>query len=76
MSKIRRMPEVMYRHPMKRMSADSKCRVDVPAAAQQRFPSLFLRSQREIFDFLAALITNITQNVKPILSLNPNHTHV
>jgi RNA polymerase sigma-70 factor (ECF subfamily) len=37
----------------KRPSAD-------PAAAQQRFLSLFLRSEREIFRYVAALVPNVT----------------
>ncbi len=41
------------------MSADSKCRFHDPAA-QQRFLSLFLRSEREILRYVAALVPNIT----------------
>lgn len=42
------------------MSAESKSRFDDPAAAQQRFLSLFLRSEREIFRYVAALVPNVT----------------
>src|SRR5512147_453079 len=42
------------------MSADSKSRFEDPAAAQQRFLSLFLRSEREIFRYVAALVPNVT----------------
>jgi hypothetical protein len=38
------------------MSADSTRRFDDPTAAQQRFLSLFLRSEREIFRHVAALV--------------------
>lgn len=42
------------------MSADSQRRSDDSAAAQQRFLSLFLRSEREIFRYVAALVPNVT----------------
>jgi RNA polymerase sigma-70 factor (ECF subfamily) len=42
------------------MSADAKSRFDDPAAAQQRFLSLFLRSEREVFRYVAALVPNVT----------------
>ncbi len=42
------------------MSADSTRRSDDSAAAQQRFLSLFLRSEREIFRYVAALVPNLT----------------
>lgn len=42
------------------MSADSQCRSDDSNAAQQRFLSLFLRSEREIFRYVAALVPNVT----------------
>jgi len=42
------------------MPADSKRPADDPAAAQQRFLSLFLRSEREIFRYVAALVPNVT----------------
>src|SRR5947207_6266705 len=35
-------------------------RLDDSAAAQQRFLSLFLRSEREIFRYVAALVPNVT----------------
>ena len=41
------------------MSADSHSRFDDPAAAQQRFLSLFLRSEREIFRYVTALVPNV-----------------
>ncbi len=42
------------------MSADFKSRFEDPDAAQQRFLSLFLRSEREIFRYVAALIPSVT----------------
>ena len=42
------------------MSADSKRPFDDSNAAQQRFLSLFLRSEREIFRYVAALVPNVT----------------
>ncbi|HEY9172521.1 MAG TPA: sigma-70 family RNA polymerase sigma factor [Verrucomicrobiae bacterium] len=42
------------------MSADSQCRSDDSNAAQERFLSLFLRSEREIFRYVAALVPNVT----------------
>ncbi len=41
------------------MSADSTGRSDDSNAAQQRFLSLFLRSEREIFRYVAALVPNL-----------------
>jgi RNA polymerase sigma-70 factor (ECF subfamily) len=41
------------------MLADSKRRFDDPTGAQQRFLSLFLRSEREIFRYVAALVPNV-----------------
>lgn len=41
------------------MSSDSTCRSDGQSAAQQRFLSLFLRSEREIFRYVAALVPNV-----------------
>ena len=41
------------------MSSDSTRHLEDPAAAQQRFLSLFLRSEREIFRYVAALIPNV-----------------
>ena len=41
------------------MSADPKRHSEDPAAAQQRFLSLFLRSEREIFRYVAALVPNV-----------------
>jgi RNA polymerase sigma-70 factor (ECF subfamily) len=41
------------------MSADPKRRFDDSNAAQQRFLSLFLRSEREIFRYVAAMIPNV-----------------
>jgi RNA polymerase sigma-70 factor (ECF subfamily) len=40
------------------MSPDSERRFEDPNAAQQRFLSLFLRSEREIFRYVAALVPN------------------
>ena len=42
------------------MPADSSNRFDDSTAAQQRFLSLFLRSEREIFRYVAALVPNVT----------------
>jgi RNA polymerase sigma-70 factor (ECF subfamily) len=42
------------------MSADSKHQSGDSNAAQQRFLSLFLRSEREIFRYVAALVPNVT----------------
>src|SRR5436190_16126710 len=42
------------------MSAESKSRFGDSNAAQQRFLSLFLRSEREIFRYVAALVPNVT----------------
>ncbi len=42
------------------MSADSKRQCGDSSAAQQRFLSLFLRSEREIFRYVAALVPNVT----------------
>jgi RNA polymerase sigma-70 factor (ECF subfamily) len=41
------------------MSADSKSRSDDSTGAQQRFLSLFLRSEREIFRYVAALVPGV-----------------
>ena len=41
------------------MSSDSKRHFEDPAAAQQRFLSLFLRSEREVFRYVAALVPNV-----------------
>jgi len=41
------------------MSAGAKSGFDDPAAAQQRFLSLFLRSEREVFRYVAALVPNV-----------------
>lgn len=41
------------------MSLDSTCPVGDRTAAQQRFLSLFLRSEREIFRYVAALVPNV-----------------
>ena len=42
------------------MSADSYRRLDDSLPAQQRFLSLFLRSEREILRYVAALVPNLT----------------
>lgn len=42
------------------MSADASHRGDSTNAAQQRFLSLFLRSEREIFRYVAALVPNMS----------------
>ena len=42
------------------MSPDSTHRFEDRNAAQQRFLSLFLRSEREIFRYVAALVPNLT----------------
>ena len=41
------------------MSPDPTRNFEDPAAAQQRFLSLFLRSEREIFRYVAALVPNV-----------------
>jgi RNA polymerase sigma-70 factor (ECF subfamily) len=41
------------------MSPDSTRRSEDPAAAQQRFLSLFLRSEREVFRYVAVLVPNV-----------------
>src|SRR3954469_20748018 len=41
------------------MSPDSEHQSEDQAAAQQRFLSLFLRSEREIFRYVAALLPNV-----------------
>jgi RNA polymerase sigma-70 factor (ECF subfamily) len=41
------------------MSSDAKRNFEDRAAAQQRFLSLFLRSEREVFRYVAALIPNV-----------------
>ena len=41
------------------MSSDATRHFENPAAAQQRFLSLFLRSEREIFRYVAALVPNV-----------------
>src|SRR6187402_1798525 len=41
------------------MSSDSPRPFEDPAAAQQRFLSLFLRSEREVFRYVAALVPNV-----------------
>jgi RNA polymerase sigma-70 factor, ECF subfamily len=42
------------------MSADSTRRFEDATAAQQRFLSLFLRSEREIFRYVATFVPNVT----------------
>jgi len=41
------------------MSSDPKRQSENQAAAQQRFLSLFLRSEREVFRYVAALVPNV-----------------
>jgi RNA polymerase sigma-70 factor (ECF subfamily) len=41
------------------MTADSNNRLGDSTAAQQRFLSLFLRSEREVFRYVAALVPNV-----------------
>jgi len=41
------------------MSSDPIHRPDDPSAAQQRFLSLFLRSEREVFRYVAVLVPNV-----------------
>jgi RNA polymerase sigma-70 factor (ECF subfamily) len=41
------------------MSADSTRRFEDQSAAQQRFLSLFLRSEREVFRYVAVLVPNL-----------------
>ncbi len=57
MSKIRGAPEVGAEVP--RMSSDRPRGIDDHAAAQQRFLTLFLRSEREVFRYVAALVPNV-----------------
>ncbi len=42
------------------MSSDLKSPSEDSSAAQQRFLSLFLRSEREVFRYVAALVPNVT----------------
>jgi len=42
------------------MTADAQGHHEGPAGAQQRFLSLFLRSEREIYRYVAALVPNVT----------------
>ena len=42
------------------MAEESSRRVEDAAAAQERFLSLFLRSEREVFRYVAALVPNLT----------------
>ena len=56
MSKIHAWPEVLYSG---HMSADPNRRFEDRSASQQRFLSLFLRSEREIFRYVAALVPNV-----------------
>lgn len=42
------------------MSSDSARQLDDRSASQQRFLSLFLRSEREIFRYVAALVPHVT----------------
>lgn len=42
------------------MTRESQGRFDDSAAAQQRFLSLFLRSEREVFRYVAALVPNMS----------------
>ncbi len=42
------------------MSSDAKRPPEVSGVAQERFLSLFLRSEREIFRYVAALVPNVT----------------
>lgn len=42
------------------MPADFQLRFDASSVAQQQFLSLFLRSEREIFRYVAALVPNVT----------------
>ena len=42
------------------MSPDPERNFEDPAEAQQRFLSLFLRSEREIFRYVAVLVPNVT----------------
>ncbi|MCZ7638344.1 MAG: sigma-70 family RNA polymerase sigma factor [Verrucomicrobia bacterium] len=60
MSKARASSEVRVQKASCGMSADSHRSSDAPSAAQQRFLSLFLRSEREIFRYVAALVPNVT----------------
>jgi len=60
-SKSGGLPEVEVRHIVNGpMPADSTHRFDDSSAAQQRFLSLFLRSEREVFRYVAALVPNMT----------------
>jgi RNA polymerase sigma-70 factor, ECF subfamily len=42
------------------MSQDAPSNPDATAAAQQRFLSLFLRSEREVFRYVSALVPNVS----------------
>ena len=58
MSKNGRLLEVLI--DSEQMSADSSHREEGATAAQQQFLSLFLRSEREIFRYVAALVPNVS----------------
>ena len=52
------------------MPADPTRRFDDSNAAQQRFLSLFLRREREVFRYVAALVPNV-EDAGDIVSENP-----
>ena len=62
------------------MPDDIKCRFDDSSSAQQQFLSLFLRSEREISRYVAALIPNMTdaedsiQQARTVMADEKNHT--
>jgi RNA polymerase sigma-70 factor, ECF subfamily len=60
MSKTRGLPEVLVDMAYRRVSTDSRHSFKDSNAAQQRFLSLFLRSEREVFRYVAALVPNVT----------------
>lgn len=43
------------------MTAEPRGQPEDPTAAQQRFLSLFLRSEREVFRYVAALVPNVSE---------------
>jgi RNA polymerase sigma-70 factor, ECF subfamily len=56
LSKSRDRPEVSY---SQQMSSESQRQSEDRTAAQQRFLSHFLRSEREVFRYVAALVPNV-----------------
>jgi RNA polymerase sigma-70 factor (ECF subfamily) len=56
---VQKSPSAGSRTTAQSMSLDPTRHLEDPAEAQQRFLSLFLRSEREIFRYVAALVPNV-----------------